>query len=241
MKYLGETLDIHTGGVDHIPTHHNNEIAQSEAATGKPFARFWLHNAHLMVEDKKISKSAGTAFYLSDLEKKGFLPLSLRYFFLGANYDTQMNFTWEGLEAAKTAYAKLLSGFGALKKGGGKIDPAYERAFKESIEDNLNTPKALSILWELMKDPTVAEADKRKTILSFDQVLGLDIDKQSKKIKESESVSKIPKNLKDLLEQRDVLRKNKEWAKADEIRKEIERAGFAIVDSEEGAILKRIS
>ncbi|MDP3646205.1 MAG: cysteine--tRNA ligase, partial [bacterium] len=156
---LGEQLDIHTGGIEHIPIHHNNEIAQSEAATGKkPFARFWLHRAHIQIDGGKIAKSEGTVIYLSDIIERGFHPLALRYLFLGAHYRTPMNFTWEALAAAQTAFGKLVALRTELHHT--HMSPLPRKlhdTFIERINDDLDTPGALAQLWEIIRDKKVSE------------------------------------------------------------------------------------
>jgi len=173
IKLLGERIDIHTGGIEHIPVHHNNEIAQSEAFTGKtPFSQYWLHRAHLQIGGEKIAKSEGNVIYLSEIVERGFGALAFRYFLLNSTYRTPTNFTWEGLEAAYNALEKLKKLFSSLPEGG-QVDLAYQAKFKEKIENDLNTPQALAVLWTLAKDKEVTPEDKRATLLDFDKVLGL--------------------------------------------------------------------
>jgi len=175
IKILGEQIDIHTGGIEHIPVHHNNEIAQSESATGKePFSRFWLHRAHVQVGGEKIAKSDGNTVYLSEIIEKGFSPLAYRYFLLLSHYRTPANFTWEGLEAAQNALNKLKKAVEAQGAGGG-VDLAYKAEFKERLENDFNTPQALAVLWTMLKDKEVLPENKKATILDFDRVLGLNL------------------------------------------------------------------
>lgn len=171
-KLLGQPFDIHTGGVDHIPVHHNNEIAQSEAAYDVPLANFWLHNEFINISAEKISKSKGNFFILKDLEEKGFSPLAYRYFLLLSHYRTPTNFTWEALEAAQNAFNKLKKLVGSWPDGG-KVDETYKTKFVEKIENDLNTAQALAVVWTLAKDKDVSPEDKKSTILDFDKVLGL--------------------------------------------------------------------
>lgn len=181
MRYLGEQIDIHTGGEDHLSIHHPNEIAQSEAATGKkPFSRFWVHHAFLMVDGKKMSKSLGNFYTISDILDKGYDPIALRYLFLGAHYKKPMNFTWASLDSAQKGYKRLKSAVAVLKTGqrnslspekDGKREAYYQR-FMESVNDDINTSKALAIVFEVLKSNIPSE-DKYDLILSFDEILGL--------------------------------------------------------------------
>ena len=237
---LGDQIDIHTGGIEHIPVHHNNEIAQSEAALGKkPFSRFWLHRAHLQIEGAKIAKSSGKTIYVTDIIKKGFHPLAFRYLLLGSNYRSNSSFTWESLAAAQQAFLRLRRMVDTLPEGG--TTPAgYRTAFHERINDDLDTPGALATLWEMIKDKSVSEADMRAGILEFDRVLGLGLshpDDKAKELYEKEfgaEVSEIPKKIQKLLDEREGARKEKDWEKADTFRDRIEKAGFTIEDKETG-------
>lgn len=173
IRLLGERIDIHTGGIEHIPVHHNNEIAQSEAATGKsPFSNFWLHRAHLQIAGEKIAKSDGNVVYLSEIVERGFSAISFRYFLLNSTYRTPTNFTWEGLESAYNALERLKKLYSSLPEDG-KVDLAYQAKFREKMENDLNTPQALAVLWTLAKDKEVSPEDKRATLADFDKVLGL--------------------------------------------------------------------
>ncbi len=241
MKYLGETIDIHTGGVDHIPIHHTNEIAQSEAVTGNPFVKYWLHADHLLVDGEKMSKSLNNFYRVDDLEKKGFSPLALRYLFLTASYRTQMNFTWKSLEAAQTAYKELLSQItnyqllitnkqrvSLSEEKLGKIND-FRQKFTEAINDDLNTAAGLAVVWEVVKS-NIPPGDKYDLIILFDEVLGLDLSKlETRNLK-----LEIPQEIKKLVEKREQLRKEKKWKEADEVRKIIEEKGFTVEDSSEG-------
>lgn len=176
IKLLGEQIDIHTGGIEHIPVHHNNEVAQSEAVTGKePFANYWLHRAHLQISGEKIAKSEGNVVYLSQIIERGFSPLAFRYFLLLSHYRTPTNFTWEALEAAQNALKRLKGLVSGLIMGEGSPDPAYKAKFIEKLENDLNTPQALAVVWALVKDKEIKPEDKLATLLDFDNVLGLDL------------------------------------------------------------------
>ena len=171
-ELLGQPFDIHTGGVDHIPVHHNNEIAQSEAAYDAPLANFWLHNEFVTVAEGKMAKSEDNFITLKTLTEKGFSPLSYRYFLLMAHYRTPVNFSWEALEAAQNAYEKLKK-FVSTGGSSGSVDEAYKAKFKEKLENDLNTAQALAIVWTMVKDKEVTIENKIATILDFDRVLGL--------------------------------------------------------------------
>ncbi len=243
MKYLGETIDIHTGGVDHIPVHHTNEIVQGEAITGKPFVRFWLHGEHLLIEGEKMSKSLGNFHRVVDIEKKGYSPLALRYLFLTASYRKTMNFTWKALEGAQTALESLQAQISNLKSQISnnkrmelseeklkKVDD-YRNKFTDSINDDLNISSAVSVVWEVVKS-NIPPGDKYDLIMLFDEVLGLDFARS--KIKDQRSKSKIPEEIIELSNKREELRQEKRWSEADKIRKQIEEAGFTIEDFPDG-------
>jgi cysteinyl-tRNA synthetase len=171
-KYLGDTFDIHTGGIDLAPIHHNNEIAQSENACGCELAHYWLHNEFVNVADGKMAKSEGNQITLKDLVERGFSPLTYRYFLLMAHYRSKVTFTWEALEAAQNAFEKLKRFVGPIARGG-EVDIAYRARFMEKLENDLNTPQALAVLWTLVKDKEVTPENKLETLLEFDKVLGL--------------------------------------------------------------------
>jgi len=222
---LGDTIDIHMGGIEHIPVHHTNEIAQSESANTAPLANYWLHNEHLMVDGGKMSKSEGTAFSLAEIKEKGFNPLALRYFFLQAHYRSKQNFTWEALKSAQTGYERLLNNINNLGNKTGKVNQDYKNKFSESISDDFNTPQALAIIQELLKSDTSNE-DKLATLLDFDNVLGLSFTQTSKNSKENN----IPENIQKLLDERKIARENKDYQKADKLRAEIITLGYEIKD-----------
>ena len=231
-KHLGDTLDIHMGGIEHIPIHHTNEIAQSESANGARFANYWLHNEHLLVDNKKMAKSEGTSHSLIEIKNKGFNPLSLRYLFLTAHYHSKLNFTWKSLEASQNALNKLYD-FMSLNRDRASImeteppfkpSSLYKEKFQQAIENNFDTPKALAVIWEMIKSKEISYDDKKNALLKFDKVLGLRLDKiKEKKIEISDEV-------KELIKQREEARKNKDWEKADRLRDEIKKRGLAIED-----------
>ncbi|OHA92085.1 MAG: cysteine--tRNA ligase [Candidatus Zambryskibacteria bacterium RIFCSPLOWO2_02_FULL_51_21] len=172
VKYLGETFDIHTGGIDLAPIHHNNEIAQSENACSCELAHYWLHNEFVNVPEGKMAKSEGNQITIRDLVQAGFSPLAYRYFLLLAHYRTPVTFSWDALTAAQNAFDKLKKVVERLDEGG-KVDEAYKAKFTEKLENDLNTAQALAVLWTLVKDKDVANNDKLVTLRDFDKVLGL--------------------------------------------------------------------
>lgn len=241
MKYLGDTFDIHIGGEDLRQTHHPNEIAQSEGATGKPFVKYWIHITHLLVDGKKMSKSKGNAFNLKDVMEKGFEPLSLRYLYLTANYRDPLNFTWESLEAAQNALYRLRDQVSAYRTDRERTSLSEEKRekmenyssdFFSALDDDINTPKAISALWEMMKS-NIPSVDKYDLIESFDEVLGLSLTKVSQPVE-------IPGDVIDLSGKREELREAGEFEKADEIRKQINDRGFSVKDTPGGPQIRPI-
>ncbi len=241
MKYLGEHFDIHTGGIEHIPIHHTNEIAQSEGATGKTFVNYWLHNNHLLVNEAKMAKSGDNFITLITLKGKGYNPLAYRYWLLTADYKKTVNFTWKALEGAQVAYKKLIEQFkslepkkqtfwGKLFSKKGKIDSKYIDTFKKYINDDLNTSKALALAWDMLKDRALSPIDKKATLLEFDKVFGLDLENSL-----VATETQIPPEIHELAKQREEARKNKDWGKADELRNEIEKMGYKVEDDISGS------
>ncbi|MEK6936352.1 MAG: cysteine--tRNA ligase [Nanoarchaeota archaeon] len=239
MKYLGETFDIHTGGEDHIPVHHTNEIAQSEAATGKKFVNYWVHGAFLNFNNEKMSKSTGGILTLSELNNKGYSPMIYRYFLLTAKYRSQLNFTFENLDNAKNTYERLKRTISSLLENNEKsknaddkrINEIYLKKFEEAINDDLDMPKALQVLWELIKNEHAN--GKIGTIAKMDEVFGLDLLKQEK-------VSAIPSEIMELVNQREEARKNKHFQRADTLRAKIKLLGYKIDDTNEGVRVSKI-
>ena len=226
MRYLGEQFDIHTGGIDHIPVHHNNEIAQSESVTGKIPARFWLHNEHITIADEKMAKSGDNFLTLSFLKKEGVSPLAYRYWLLTSKYNTRVDYSLEAIKAAQTAFLRLRD-FIADTNGIGNVKKEYVNKFNEAINNDLDTPKVLAVIWDLIKDNSVSSIDKKATILYFDTVLGLGL----LSIKKEEVF--IPLNIKQLLEERKLAKVEKDFAKADELRDKIKSLGYKINDTSE--------
>ncbi|MGB0757093.1 MAG: cysteine--tRNA ligase [Patescibacteria group bacterium] len=234
QKHLGNTIDIHMGGIEHIPVHHTNEIAQSEHATGEPFANIWLHNEHLTVDDKKMAKSEGTSFSLQEIVEKGFDPLALRYFFLQAHYRSKQNFTWEALASAQTTLNKLYLQILNLPEKGGSLNDEFARTFTKALSDDVNTPQALAVVWDMLKSDIPAE-DKYKTLMSFDEVLGLSLQKRREHI--THALETLPKEVSDMMKERDNARNEKNWPKADSLRDAILEKGFWVEDTPDGTKL----
>ncbi|MDB4983978.1 MAG: cysS [Patescibacteria group bacterium] len=232
--HLGATFDVHMGGVEHIPIHHTNEIAQSECANGAHFVNYWLHNEHLLVDGKKMGKSEGNAYVMKDIIAKGFSPLALRYFFLQSNYRSKQNFTWDNLEASETAMKKLKATVAKMPDDG-TVSESYKILFNEMVNDDFNLAGGLAVVWELLKNADVSDADKKATILDFDNVLGLDLDKNAEEV---EMV--ISTEIQTLLDAREAARSAKDWNKSDEIRNEIKTHGFDVKDTDGGQKLSKI-
>ncbi|RMG43365.1 MAG: cysteine--tRNA ligase [Candidatus Dadabacteria bacterium] len=241
MKYLGDQFDIHCGGIDHIPVHHTNEIAQSEGATGKPWVKYWMHGEFLVLNKEKMSKSAGGFLTLKSLEEKGIDPLAYRYFCFSAHYRAQLNFSWEALNNAARSLERLKNAVIALKN-----DPdhsaevtlsdtalSYREQFEEALCNDLNMPQAVSVIHSSISDSNLSPAEKWQLLLYFDRVAGFDFNSW-----QSESLD-IPQELQDLLNQREAARREKDWELADTLRDKIAEAGYIIEDSPEGARLKR--
>ena len=240
---LGDQIDIHTGGIEHIPVHHNNEIAQSEAATGKkPFSRFWLHRAHLQIDGAKIAKSSGKTVYLKDIAKKGFHPLAFRYLLLGSHYRSSASFSWEALAASQQAFLRLRR-FADSTPRDGSILRAYAERFLARMNDDLDTPGALAIVWEMMKDKDVSPAQIRATLIDMDRVLGLELDHEDALAKTlytaqfGEEVTVAPDDVRALLAEREKARAEKRWSDADALRTQLAERGYTIEDSKDGVRL----
>lgn len=233
MAYLGDTLDIHTGGIDHIPVHHTNEIAQSEGATGKQFVRFWVHHNFLIVDSEKMSKSKKNFYRIDEIIEKAFDPIALRYLFLTAHYRDKLNFTWESLTGAQNALNNLreiIRDWDEPEIGCAE----FEQKFMEALDNDLNTPQALAVLWELVKSDYPSSA-KAKSILEMDKVLGLKLDEYlGKKVE-------VPEEVQKLVNQREEARKSGDFKKSDELRKEIKKLGFEIEDTTSGSRIRQVS
>ena len=237
-KYLGEVFDIHTGGIDLVPTHHENEIAQSKGATGKIPARFWMHCEFLLINGGKMRKSLGNTYLVQDISDKGYEALAYKMMCFTSHYRNKLNFTWEALESSQNALNRLREGYQKHSEGNKLIDESiienYKNRFLEAINDDLNMPVAMSVVWDVVKNP---EKSKQfaKLLLEFDKVLGVDIEKSEDK-KEIE----LPQEIKDLLEQRKQARENKDWALSDKIRDELKEKGYMVKDTKEGMTIEKI-
>ncbi|MDP3770356.1 MAG: cysteine--tRNA ligase [Candidatus Sungbacteria bacterium] len=245
MKYLGNTFDIHGGGVDLIFPHHENEIAQSSGATGHPFARFFMEGEHLLVNGEKMSKSLGNVFTLRDFEAKKINPLSYRYLALTSHYRSKLNFTWESLESAGHSLEKLYDFIRSLKAEGKmayrskkkRTLTSYQKKFEQAVFDDLHTSRALAVVWSMIhsyhKTPQEYDSKEFLTLLyNFDRIFGLKLT--------DVSVDVIPPFILDLVREREIWRKAKDWKKADEIREKIKEAGYEVEDSSEGPNVKKI-
>ncbi len=250
IEYLGEQFDIHTGGIDHIPVHHTNEIAQAEAATGKkPFVKYWVHHNHLFVDKTKMSKSLGNFFTIDDVQKKGLNPQALRLLLLTSHYRSEMNFTWESLEGMQKSWERLVAQLRTAKTEHertvlsqeklSKIDEYRERFFAK-MEDDLNTPEAVSIMWEVMKS-NIPGADKYDLVIEFDEVLGLGLAKSVAEevtpVAAALKNAELPAEIQELLTERAEARTAKNWQLADELRNKIANAGFDVMDDSSGQVV----
>lgn len=234
MKYLGETLDIHTGGVDHIAVHHTNEIAQSECATGKKFVNYWLHNEFLLINDQKMGKSEHNFFTLQTIIDKQFDPLAFRYLCFVNHYRSVLNFTYESLSAAQNALMSIKYAMAENTPDNEILNneqyAQYVRDFLEAINNDLDMPKGLAILWSVIKSHEINSITKKKILFNFDKVLGLDLNNIKEII--------IPENVMELVEQREKMRQTGDWEASDKIRKDIEAYGFIVEDTAKGYKVK---
>ena len=235
QKYLGEVFDIHTGGIDLIPTHHENEIAQSKGACGKIPAHYWMHGEYLLINGGKMSKSLGNVYLLDDIIKRGYDPLVYRLFNFSCHYKGKLNFTWEGIEAASTALTRLRDGYQKHLTGMADVDGTIiseiENKFHQAINDDLNMPLAMSAVWEAVKyqdkSPKIA-----KLLEKFDTVLGLKITEKREE--------EIPQEILELVEQRKIARNEKNWTESDRLRELIAQKGYSVKDTKDGAEVSKI-
>ena len=227
-KYLGDHFDIHTGGVDHIPVHHENEIAQNEALTGDKAINYWMHGEFMLVNNGKMSKSLGNTYTIDQLMEMGYQPEVFRYFCLNAHYRKKLNFTFEGMDAAKVAYERLCAQLIKHKNADedGVDTEGYYKAFKEAVSDDLNIPLALGVLWTMLKNKPGKNV--YKTALKMDEVFGLSLDK----VKEEEKPTSeaIPSEVTALCEERMNAKKAKNYGLADELRAKITALGYKVTD-----------
>ena len=237
-KYLGSLIDIHSGGVDYIPVHHENEIAQSEALEGHKTVNYWLHGEFMLVDGGKMSKSLGNTYTIAQLEEMGYSPLSFRYFCLNTHYRKKLNFTFEGLKAAQTAYKRLLNAIYEHKVSKNATDSAvldkYKSEFRAAIDDDLNIPLALGLLWTMTKE--APSKDIYELAIDFDKVLGLDLNKAAPAEKEK---IEVPDDIKAIADERFEARKAKNWAESDRLRDLLSEKGYAVIDAKVGYTLEK--
>ena len=240
-KYLGDEFDIHTGGVDHIPTHHENEIAQSKGCTGHIPAKRWMHVEFLQVDGGKMSKSLGNTYTLDQLQEKGIEPLAYKMFCYTAHYRTKLNFTFEGALSTQKALNRLREGYLTHLQNDEKVEKTeikeYKQRFLDAVNDDLNMPLAMGVVWEVVRNNKKSKqfAD---LLLEFDKILGLDLENSKKYLEEQEKVE-LPEEIKELVEQRKIARENKNWAESDRIRDLLKEKGYTVKDTKEGQIIEK--
>ena len=233
IKYLGVPFDIHCGGVDHISIHHTNEIAEAEGAYGKNFVNYWLHCGFLKIEGEKMAKSLGNFTTLEDFRKRNFSPLAFRYLCLQAHYRSSLNFTWKGLKSAQNALTKIYETISGYKKESKESPQTWGRRFKEAINDDLNTPLLVSLVWEMIRS-SLKESVKLNLLFEIDKILGLNLKDQW------QTTSIVPREVLALVAKRENYRQKKEWDKADEVRKKIKKMGWWLEDTQEGPKIKKM-
>lgn len=248
IKYLGDQFDVHTGGIDHIPVHHTNEIAQSEAATGKkPFVKYWVHHNFLRVDGEKMSKSLNNFYTIDDVIQKGFSPKALRLLYLGAHYRDELNFTWDTLTASQTAWDRLIHMANGWKKEEGRTELSgeklekieeYRSRFFTTMEHDLHTPEAVAVLWEVTKS-NIPSGDKYDLLCEFDEVLGLGIAEAASQRDGDEKEAAVPQNVAELATQRWLAKQSKDFMTADTLRKKIESEGWVVTDNDAGYSVKK--
>lgn len=243
-RFLGEVFDIHTGGVDHIPTHHENEIAQAKGATGKIPAKIWMHCEYLLVDNGKMSKSLGNTYTITQLQEKGIAPLAFRLFCFTSHYRNKLNFTFEGAYGAQKALERLYDGYIKNKNGTDIVEDSvikeYKNKFDNFVNDDMNIPGAMSVVWEVVRNAKKS-SQFSELLVEFDKVLGLDIINSEKYLEEfkNSQTEELPEEIKELVEQRKQARENKDWNKSDEIRDLIISKGYSIKDTKDGIIVKK--
>ncbi len=232
MKYLGETFDIHCGGIDHVPVHHTNEIAQSEAATGHRYVNYWMHGEFLIEDSGKMSKSKGQTLTLSFVEEQGFEAMAYRFLLLQAHYRSKFNFHWDGLKAAQAGLLNLrerIRGWeGEAAVTWSEVMKKHQTAFEGAIFDDLNMPEAMAVLFSVVKDSALTDAEKKALVFDFDEVLGLGLRKVA-----GEKVA-IPADVQSMVVARDEARRLKNWAESDRLRNELQARGWKVEDSAKG-------
>ena len=241
-KYLGDVFDIHTGGVDHIPTHHENEIAQSKGCTGKVPAKIWMHVEFLQVDGGKMSKSLGNTYTLDQLQEKGIEPLAFKLFCYTAHYRTKLNFTFDSALSTQKALNRLREAYVKHEEAPkmqieeSKVQ-SYKERFLEAINDDLNMPLAMGVVWEIARNEVKAK-EWADLLLELDKVLALDL-KNSKSYLETEKEITLPEEIQKMVEERKQARQNKDWAKSDDLREKIEQAGYIVKDTKEGMTVEK--
>ena len=235
-KYLGENFDIHTGGVDHIPIHHENEIAQAIGYCGRIPANYWMHVEFLQINGGKMSKSLNNLYTLKDLEERGYEPAVYRMFNFTSTYRAQINFTFEAMDSAKTSLKRLRDGYLKHKEGTEEVENSeieiYKEKFLNAINDDLNIPVAMSIVWDIIKNQKKSK-DYANLLLEFDKVLGFNLDSYQKQQIE------IPEEIQKLVEERNAARSNKNWEESDRLRDILIEKGYTVKDSKEGTIIEK--
>jgi cysteinyl-tRNA synthetase len=234
MKLLGKHFDIHTGGIDHIPVHHTNEIAQSESANGEKYVNYWMHVNFLHDKTGKMSKSNDDFLTLETLTKKGYSPLLYRYFVLTAHYRKELTFNYEALDATKVAYKKLLELIRKGRNKGGVIIEPFMSSFMDALRNDCNTPEAIACIWKMLKETTLDERDVSATLIKMSEVLGLGLET----VKEEQV--HIPEEVKQLLGKRMQSRAAKDFSESDKLRNEIRKHGFIVKDSPDGQDIVKI-
>lgn len=252
IEYLGEQFDVHTGGIDHIPVHHTNEIAQAEAATGKvPFVRYWVHHNHLRVEGTKMSKSLGNFFTIDDVIKKGISPMALRLLFLSTHYRSEMNFTWDNLAGAQSAWSNLSTKITQFKNEKERLVLSeeklnlvneYRQRFFGYMEDDLRTPEAMAVVWEVCKS-NIPSLDKYDLLIEFDTVLGLGLANLAVTAEQAQvelKLEELSPDAQQLFTQREAARQQKNWDESDRLRDELAKRGYKVLDAAVGTRILKV-
>lgn len=236
IKHLGKKFDIHCGGIDHIPVHHTNERAQNIGAIGHPVVRFWMHGEFLILKEGRMGKSERNIIILNDLIKKEINPLAYRYLCLTTHYRSKLTFSWKSLEGAQNALKKLYQKTAEIKPTRASLESKrvknYQKRFLDFINDDLNMPKALALLWKIIEDKNVSNSEKYALLIDFDKVFGLGLEKVKKE--------KIPEEILKLVRERERYRLQKNWQKADEVRRKIQKLGYQVEDTKQGPKVKKI-
>jgi cysteinyl-tRNA synthetase len=249
MKYLGENFDIHAGGIDHVPVHHTNEIAQSEAATGKhPWVNYWIHNEFLLMDKGKMSKSAGGFLTLQTLIEAGYDPLDYRYFLLGGQYRSQLQFSWEAMDGARNARKSLVDKLRSINKNASGISVRpdskagqYLSNFDKALSDDLSTPRALAELWGLLRDTSLSPEDIMAAAFDMDEVLGLNLAEEARrKTRGSDEDPALAAEIEGLIKERNAAKKAKDFGKADEIRRGLKEKGIILEDTPSGTTWRKV-